>query len=289
MPPGAVFLHSSTAAPIGVFDSGVGGLTVLRVLQRQLPNENFLYFGDTARLPYGTRSPAEIRQFVREILDWMQAEGCKLVVMACNTSSALALEALQPDYAMPLIGLIQPAAQVAVQQGNRIGVIATAATAQSRAYRQALRESNPNVQVWEISCPEFVPLVEQQRIEDPYTLQVAAQYLAPLIEAQVDTLIYGCTHYPHLAPVIQQLLPTTTHLLDPAEAVTRAVQMELEVLGLRHGHRPLPVRFCVSHDPQHFSLAIERWLGFQAPVDLIQLPTRSLPSPHFASEAEGVA
>ncbi|WVX13743.1 glutamate racemase [Synechococcus elongatus IITB3] len=289
MPPGAVFLHSSTAAPIGVFDSGVGGLTVLRVLQRQLPQENFLYFGDTARLPYGTRSPAEIRHFVREILDWLQAEGCKLVVMACNTSSALALEALRADYTMPLIGLIQPAARVAVQRGQRIGVIATAATAQSRAYRHALREANPRVQVWEIGCPEFVPLVEQQRIDDPYTLQVAAQYLAPLIEAQVDTLIYGCTHYPHLAPVIQQLLPTTTQLLDPAEAVTRAVQMELEVLGLRHGHRPQPVRFCVSHDPQHFSQAIERWLGFRAPVDLIQLPTRSLPSARFASEAEGVA
>lgn len=289
MPPGAIFLHSSTAAPIGVFDSGVGGLTVLRELQRQLPNENFLYFGDTARLPYGTRSPAEIRQFVREILDWMQAEGCKLVVMACNTSSALALEALRGDYTMPLIGLIQPAARVAVQRGQRIGVIATAATAQSRAYRQALREANPNVQVWEIGCPEFVPLVEQQRVHDPYTLTVAAQYLAPLVEAQVDTLIYGCTHYPHLAPVIQQLLPSSTHLLDPAEAVTRSVQMELEVLGLSQTSKARAVRFCVSQDPQHFSLAIERWLGFQAPVDLIQLPTRSLPSAQFASEAEGVA
>lgn len=289
MPPGALFLHSSTTAPIGVFDSGVGGLTVLRELRRQLPHENFLYFGDTARLPYGTRSPAEIRQFVREILDWMQAEGCKLVVMACNTSSALALEALQPDYTMPLIGLIQPAARVAVQRGRRIGVISTVATAQSRAYRQALREANPQVQVWEIGCPEFVPLVEQQRIHDPHTLRVAAQYLAPLIEAQVDTLIYGCTHYPHLAPVIRQLVPASTHLLDPAEAVTRSVQMELEVLGLSQSPQASSVRFCVSHDSQHFSLAIERWLGFRAPVDLIQLPTRSLPSARFASEAEGVA
>lgn len=289
MPPGAVFLHSSTAAPIGVFDSGVGGLTVLRELRRQLPHEQFLYFGDTARLPYGTRSPAEIRQFVREILDWMQAEGCKLVVMACNTSSALALEALQPDYRMPLIGLIQPAARVAVKRGQRIGVISTMATAQSRAYRQALREANPEVQVWEVGCPEFVPLVEQQRIQDSHTLRVAEQYLAPLIEAQVDTLIYGCTHYPHLAPVIRQLMPASTHLLDPAEAVTRSVQMELEVLGLSQPSPGSSIRFCVSHNPQHFSLAIERWLGFRAPVDLIQLPPRSLPSPHFASEAEGVA
>lgn len=289
MLPGAVALHSSTAAPIGVFDSGVGGLTVLRVLQRRLPNENFLYFGDTARLPYGTRSPAEIRQFVREILDWMQAEGCKLVVMACNTSSALALEALQPDYTMPLIGLIQPAARIAVQKGRRIGVISTMATAQSRAYRQALREANPEVQVWEVGCPEFVPLVEQQRIDDPYTLHVATQYLAPLVDAQVDTLIYGCTHYPHLAPVLQQLLPAATHLLDPADAVTRAVQMELEVLGLRNSTPTRSVRFGVSHDPQQFSRAIERWLGFQASVELVKLPTRSLPSPHFASEAEGVA
>lgn len=152
-----------SAAPIGVFDSGVGGLTVLRELYRQLPQESALYFGDTARVPYGTRSTAEILQFVREILDWMTDQGAKMIIMACNTSSALALEAVRAEYAVPILGLILPGARAAVQQGRRIGVIATPATAASNAYRQAIQEIEANAQVWQVGCPEFVPLIEQNR------------------------------------------------------------------------------------------------------------------------------
>ena len=149
---------------IGIFDSGVGGLTVLRELYRQLPNESILYFADTARLPYGTRSSHEILQFCFEILTWMVQQGVKMVVLACNTSDALALEVLRREFDLPILGLILPGARAAVQQGRRIGVIATPATAASNAYRRAILEIEATAQVWQVGCPEFVPLVEQNRV-----------------------------------------------------------------------------------------------------------------------------
>jgi len=149
-------------ARIGVFDSGVGGLTVLRELKRQLPNEPILYFGDTANLPYGTRSQAEILQFVRQILTWMvDSVGVKMAIMACNTSSALALEAVRDEFKIPILGVILPGARAAVEHGRRIGVIATPATVQSDSYRRAILEIAPTVQVWQVGCPEFVPLISE--------------------------------------------------------------------------------------------------------------------------------
>lgn len=142
---------------IGVFDSGVGGLTVLRELYRQLPKESILYFGDTARLPYGKRSPQVILQYVREILTWMAAEEVKMVIMACNTSSALALETVQQEFNMPILGVILPGARAAVRQGRRIGVISTPATAASNAYRHAIHEITPDALVWQMACPELCP------------------------------------------------------------------------------------------------------------------------------------
>ena len=151
-------------SPIGVFDSGVGGLTVLTQLYRQLPNESILYFGDTARLPYGTRSPAEIVQFTREILCWMQQQQVKMVVMACHTGSALALETVRWEFPFPILGVILPGAKAAVKQGKRIGVIATPATAASNAFPQAIQEIDSTAKVWQVGCPEFVPLIEDNRI-----------------------------------------------------------------------------------------------------------------------------
>ncbi|HLO50764.1 MAG TPA: glutamate racemase [Kamptonema sp.] len=246
---------------IGIFDSGVGGLTVLRELYRQLPNESILYFGDTARLPYGTRSPAEITQFVREIMAWLRAAKVKMVIMACNTSSALALEAVQAEFDIPILGVILPGARAAVQQGKRIGVIATPATAASNAYRRAILEMDVNCQAWQVGCPEFVPLIEQNRIHDSYTYEVAREYLAPLIQQQIDTLVYGCTHYPHLAPVLRSLLPTGVKLVDPAVHVVAAAAQELELLGLRNPGIARPTRFCVSGSPEQFAQLSVQWLG----------------------------
>lgn len=259
------------SAPIGIFDSGVGGLTVLQQLYQQLPNESILYFGDTARLPYGNRSQAEILQFMREILTWMLQQHVKMMVMACNTSSALALEEVRAEFPVPIVGLILPGARAAVQQGKRIGVIATPATAASNAYRRAIIEIDPTVQVWQVGCPEFVPLIEQNRIIDPYTTEVARRYLTPLLQQQIDTLIYGCTHYPHLAPVMRLLLPPTVKLVDPAVHVVAAAAQELDLLGLRNTDPPLPTRFCVSGCPQQFAQSAVRWLGCAPMVESVDL------------------
>ncbi|MBF2004155.1 MAG: glutamate racemase [Chlorogloeopsis fritschii C42_A2020_084] len=262
------FSQEPQRAPIGIFDSGVGGLTVLRQMYRQLPNESIIYFGDTARLPYGIRSQAEITQFVREILSWMQQQQVKMVIMACNTSSALALETIRHEFNIPILGLILPGARAAVEQGKRIGVIATPATAKSNAYKRAILEIDSEVQVWQVGCPEFVPLIEQNRIHDPYTTEVARSYLEPLLEQQIDTLVYGCTHYPHLAPVLRSLLPTSVTLVDPAVHVVAACSQELDLLGLRNTHPPLPTRFFVSGCPQQFAQSSAQWLGCTPMVEV---------------------
>lgn len=268
----AISAGKLASAPIGVFDSGVGGLTVLKELYRQLPNESIVYFGDTARLPYGTKSQAEIRQYVREILTWMMGRGVKMVIMACNTSSALALEAVQSEFAIPILGLILPGARAAVKPGHRIGVIATPATAASDAYRQAILEVDATAQVWQVGCPEFVPLIEANRIHDPYTDQIAQTYLAPLLAQQIDTLIYGCTHYPHLAPVLQRILPPTVRLVDPAVQMAVATAQELDLLGLRHLGGAQPTEFFVSGDPLPFTQISQQWLGYTPIVRSITLP-----------------
>ncbi len=254
-------------APIGIFDSGVGGLTVLRQLYRQLANESIVYFGDTARLPYGIRSQAEILQFTREIITWLQQQQVKMVIMACNTSSALALETVRQEFNIPILGVILPGARAAVQQGKRIGVIATPATAKSNAYKHAILEIDPNVQVWQVGCPEFVPLIEQNRIHDPYTAEVARAYLEPLLEQEIDTLVHGCTHYPHLTPVLRSLLPSQVQLIDPAVHVVAACTQELDLLGLRNTHSPVPTRFAVSGCPQQFSQSGLQWLGYTPVVE----------------------
>jgi glutamate racemase len=259
-------------APIGLFDSGLGGLTVLRELYRQAPQESVLYFGDTARLPYGTRSQAEILQFVREILSWMVGQGVKMVIMACNTSSALALEIVRSEFNIPILGLILPGARAAIQQGKRIGVIATPATVASDAYRRAIVEIDSKAQVWQISCPEFVPLIESNRIEDPYTYSVAHSYLRPLIAQKIDTLVYGCTHYPHLAPVLRRILPTSVELVDPAAHVVAAAVQELDLLGLGNGRSPQPTRFYVSGCPTTFNQLATAWLGYTPIAEQVALP-----------------
>ncbi len=270
-------VYRSTEEPqqrrIGVFDSGVGGLTVLRELYRQLPNESILYFADTARLPYGTRSRHEIVQFGFEILSWMVQQDVKMVVLACNTSDALALETLRREFNLPILGLILPGARAAVQQGRRVGVIATPATAASNAYRRAISEIEATAQVWQVGCPEFVPLVEQNRLHEPYTVEVARQYLEPLLKQRIDTLIYGCTHYPLLAPVLRTILPPTVQLVDPAVHVVAAAAQELDILGLRNNRSPLPTQFCVSGCPQQFAQLSVQWLGCTPVAEKVHLPT----------------
>ncbi len=256
---------------IGLFDSGVGGLTVLRQIYHRMPNESILYFGDTARLPYGTKSPQEILEFVREILDWMCKQGVKMVIMACNTSSALALDIVREEYDIPILGLILPGARAAVQQGKRIGVIATPATASSNAYRQAIQEIDSTAKVWQVGCPEFVMLIESNQIYSSYTKQVAQTYLQPLLDRRIDTLIYGCTHYRHLESVFRSILPTSIKIIDPAEYIAIAAEQELELMGLKNNRQPFPTRFCVSGSPRQFAKLSQQWLGCLPQVEKIYM------------------
>jgi glutamate racemase len=265
-------LVTTRPAPIGIFDSGVGGLTVLREIYRQLPNESVIYFGDTARLPYGSRSPEEILYFVRQILTWMADQGVKMVMMACNTSSALALDPVQGEFPFPVLGLIRPGAQAAALQGRRIGVIATQATVTSRAYTSAIQEIAPACQVWEVGCPQFVPIVEQNQIKTPQAHRTAATYLQPLMAANIDTLIYGCTHYPHLAPVLHSILPSTMQYVDPAIAMVAVATQELDTLGLRSNAPAWSTEFYVSGSAREFKKLAVQWLGHQPTVKQISLP-----------------
>ncbi|MBE9077929.1 glutamate racemase [Romeria aff. gracilis LEGE 07310] len=276
-----------SAGKIGVFDSGVGGLTVLREISRQLPQEAILYFGDTARLPYGNRSQAEILRYVREIIGWMMQLEVKMVIMACNTSSALALEAVQSEFPIPILGIILPGARAAVRCGRRIGVISTVATAASNAYRQAVLEADQKAQVWQVGCPEFVPLIESDRVFDPYTRQVAQRYLAPLLRSQIDTLVYGCTHYPHLAPVLKQLLPAAVTLIDPAQHLVTAAAQELDVLGLNNTGLVQPTEFYVSGSPLQFAQLSQQWLGYEPVVQQVSLAQLEAASPVPLRSVEG--
>ncbi len=257
---------------IGIFDSGVGGLTVLSQVARLLPNESIVYFGDTARVPYGSRSTAEILEFVREIMNWMLQQQAKMVIMACNTSSALVLRTVQAEFSIPIVGTILPGSFAAAKLGRRIGVIATPATVASNAYKQAIQAVDPTVEVWQVACPEFVPLIEQNRIHEPYTTQVAQQYLAPLLAQKIDTLVYGCTHYPHLEPILRLLLPPTVKLLDPAIHVVATATQQLDLLGLTNtGIPPFSTRFYVSGCPQSFARSAQLLLGSTPIVEKVSL------------------
>ena len=256
---------------IGVFDSGVGGLTVLREIMAHLPAESLLYFGDTARVPYGDRAKTELVQFVREIITWMQGQGVKMVVMACNTSSALALETVRAEFDLPILGIILPGARAAAKAGKRIGVISTAATAKSNAYKQAILEALPTAKVWQVGCPDFVPLIEKSRIDDPYTRAVATDYLKPLMAANIDTLVYGCTHYPHLAPLMDQILPPSITVINPANSLVSAMAKELDILGLRNSGSKLEIDFYVSGDPEQFAEVSGQWIGFKPDVQQVSL------------------
>lgn len=265
-------VSKSQNLPIGVFDSGVGGLTVLKALQEKLPHESFLYFGDTAHVPYGDRPPHEIQSLGRQILDWMVQQPVKMAIMACNTSSALALDAVRNEFSIPILGVILPGAKAAVKQGKRIGIIATPATVASDCYRKAILEINPEIEVFQVACPEFVPLIEANHIAHPQTRSIVWNRLRPLVEAGIDTLVYGCTHYPHLAPIIQTLLPAHVMLVDPAIYMAKAAAQELELLNLKSSQLNPCTQFFVSGSPEQFAKSSRSCLGFMPKVDAVCLP-----------------
>ncbi|MGE5529058.1 MAG: glutamate racemase [Patescibacteria group bacterium] len=263
-----------TAGPIGLYDSGVGGLTVVRELARQLPLESVVYYGDTARVPYGGRTAGEILRFGREIGRFLADQGVKLILVACNTSSALALDTLLAEMPVRMLGVIAAGAAAAARTtaNGRIGILATEGTARSGAYPRAVLRARPGAEVFVQACPALVPLIESGRTDGPEVREALKGYLAPLLKAGIDTLVYGCTHYPFLDRVVSELAGPGVARVDPAIAL---VGQAAEVL--RGGHalaedRTLPDRFIVSGSPERFqalgSLFLKRALP---PVERISL------------------
>lgn len=225
---------SASQRPIGVFDSGVGGLTVVAALRALLPGESIFYLGDTARVPYGGKSRGTIERYTLEIAGLLLAENAKAIVVACNTATALALPRLQESVRTPSVGVIGPGAKAAVEatKCGRVGVIGTKATIASKAYERAIHDLNAKVEVHALACPLLVPLVEEGWLDDPVTDQVIARYLTPLREAGIDTLVLGCTHYPFLRESIARFLGSEITIVDSAQNCAVALRDLLEREGL---------------------------------------------------------
>lgn len=251
--------------PIGVFDSGVGGLTVVKALAERLPRENLVYFGDTARVPYGGKSASTIARYANEIISFLLAADVKALVIACNSISAVAAEDIRRDRAgMPVLDVITAGAKTAAAKtkNKRVGVVGTIATVDSQAYPQKIKAIDPDVAVSSAACPLFVPLVEEGWVDDEVTAMVARRYLDPVAAQGVDTLVLGCTHYPLLRPLLQRLYPGLG-IVDSAVATAQETFEKLQKAGLLNdgtqetGRR----RFVVSDRPQRFRETAELFLG----------------------------
>ena len=256
---------------IGVFDSGIGGLTVVRELLRELPSEPIVYLGDTARVPYGNKSRETVVKFSTENVLFLLHHDVKMVIIACHTASSFALPFLERHFRRPILGVIEPAVETAVEltRNGRVGVIGTNATIGSGSYLRAFQRHQRKVKLTRVACPLFVPLVEEGCVDDSLALQVAARYLKPLKAARVDTLILGCTHYPLLKRTIAKVMGPKVLLIDSARQVALKAKVLLREGGLaasRNGSAPSR-RFFVTDEPRHFEKLSRRFLG-RAPGDV---------------------
>jgi len=252
-----------TTAPIGVFDSGLGGLTVVRALVARLPKESIIYVGDTARVPYGPKSPDTVRRYAKEIAGYLVGEGVKALVVACNTATAHALPMLKETLSVPVVGVIEPGARAAVRvtQGGPIGVIGTVGTIASGAYERAIADINPEITVMSAPCPLFVPLVEEGWLDHKATRQIVKTYLKPLAATGIDTLILGCTHYPLLVEQIANRMEGVTLIDSGAETAIEAAMM-LQQAKLEAPATASPTyRFIATDAPEQFLRSARGFLG----------------------------
>jgi glutamate racemase len=249
--------------PIGVFDSGIGGLTVLAALRRRLPDEDFVYFGDTARVPYGIKSTMTVRRYSHQNAVFLRRFAPKLVCVACNTSTAAGLDVVTDVVGVPVVGVVDPGARRAAQacRDGAIGIIATESTIASRCYYRAIRALRPQAELWERACPLLVPMVEEGRnCDDPLVRSAVAEYLAPL-RGRVGSLVLGCTHYPLLKAALADVMGPDVHLVDSAEEVAQEVARALENQGTLATDGPGTVTCYVSDNPERFRTVGERFMG----------------------------
>ncbi|MCL6473038.1 MAG: glutamate racemase [Firmicutes bacterium] len=262
--------------PIGVFDSGLGGLTVVSEITKHLPNEEIIYFGDTARFPYGPRSTTELRGFVFEIIDFLLSKGVKCVVIACNSASAAALDAAQQYYDIPIIGVIKPGARAAAQatRCRRVGVIGTQATISSGSYVSAIKSIDAGVQIHSLACPDLADFVERNELYGPRVEGVIKWYLDPLVRAGIDSLILGCTHYPLLSETISKVVGDDIKLISSAEEIARELKEYLTRKdSLREDGAPPTLKFISSGDENTFRELGAKFLGREInEVERVKLP-----------------
>ncbi len=250
--------------PIGIFDSGVGGLTIVREIIKKCPNENIVYFGDTARVPYGTKSPKVIEKFALQDILFLLDRHVKLVVAACHTVSSVALDYLVQNFHLPILGVVEPGVKAALEitKNNRVGVIGTRGTIQSGTYERKLNEKRKGVTVISQACPLFVPIAEEGWLNGDVTERIVEIYLSPLQKQGIDTLILGCTHYPLLKSVIDKAFGNTINIIDSAEETAKLVARRLKLIGIEnHQKKPVKHDFYVSDIPYHFQEIGERFLG----------------------------
>lgn len=257
--------------PIGVFDSGIGGLTVVKRIASALPEENIIYFGDTARVPYGSKSNSTVIEYSLQDAKFLLNKNVKVIVVACNTASSIALDSLRKHFDIPIIGMIEPGAKNAVKEcrNGKIGVIGTRATVSNQAYSKEIKNINPGIEVFERACPLFVPLAEEGWIDHRATYEIAEEYLRELRELNIDTLVLGCTHYPILTGVIQKVIGENVKLIDSGIASAGIVKNELDRTNLHtNKYAPGNQEFYVSDIPTKFREVAEIFLG--KPVDDVQ-------------------
>jgi len=258
-------------ASIGIFDSGLGGLTVVKEVIRQLPREDVVYYGDTARVPYGTKSRKSIIRFSRKNTLVLMQSHVKMIVVACNSSASYAMPTLRKHFRIPILGVIEPGVQSAIKttKNRKVGVIATAATIASGSYEKKLKSGLPNVKVYTRPCPLLVPLVEEGRLDGPVTRAVVKEYIQPLLNKGIDTLILGCTHYPLLKSVIQNVAGKRVVLIDSAQAMALAVEKKLNALGLASERkRKAKYKLILSDKPQNFEKIAQRFLERKLPISV---------------------
>lgn len=260
---------------IGVFDSGLGGLTVVKSLIETMPDENIIYFGDIAHVPYGTRSKEQITEYVMQDVKFLQKFDIKTIVIACNTADSIARKRVEEICTVPVFGVVEPAARYAAEttKNNRIGVIATNATVNSGAYKTAIEKYNPDARVFAVACPLLVPLVEEGRFRrgDEVTERVVAEYLEPLKKAEIDTLVLGCTHYPLLMDIISDAVPGV-NIINSGETAARLVKAELEKSGIENTGNKKPVRrYFVNDSKDEFEKHASLFMGRSLETDVEQV------------------
>ena len=256
---------------IGLFDSGVGGFTVLKKVLELCPNTSFIYLADTARLPYGIKTSNEITNIAEEISFWFSHLSIDVLLVACNTTNAIALDVIKNKLDVPVFDLIESVSSTIKE--SRVGVLATPSTVKTNAYTNAILKFNPKTFVIEQSCPEFVPMIEMDNINSTEIIDIAIGYLQPLLNQKIESLILGCSHYPLITPLLTNMLPSSVKLIDPAEALSLQLKLFMDSKKSKFANKKFldDSKFCVTSDPKNFSIRAKNWLNVFPEVNLVSL------------------